>query len=151
MATNRYAARGVNEPGGNAYIDTLGPSIPFDGSQGMGGSLPGPAHLLAGSLAACVLKNVERFGHMLPFEYRSASVEVVLERQDAPPRIVRASYVLDVHTEEAVSRCALLHKNIRKFGTITNTLAATCPLEGTLRAVRSDGQVDALDPVTTTP
>ena len=142
MTTNLYRAKGFNAPGTDAKIETLQATIAFDGSQGMGDAVPGPAHLLASSLAACLLKNVERFHHMLPFAYSAAEVEVELERRDAPPAIVRTGYVLEVHTDEPAQRCALLHKNVRKFGTITNTLAAACELEGTLRALRSDGSVE---------
>ena len=142
MTTNLYKAKGFNAPGTDAKIETLQATIAFDGSQGMGDAIPGPAHLLAGSLAACLLKNVERFHYMLPFAYSAASAEVELERRAAPPAIVRARYMLEVHTDEPSSRCTLLHQNLRKFGTITNTLAAACELEGTLRAVRSDGSVE---------
>jgi len=74
--------------------------------------------------------------------YSRASADVDLERRDAPPAIVRAGYVLEVHTDEPASRCALLHKNVRKFGTITNTLESACELEGTLRVIRSDDSVE---------
>lgn len=74
MPTNVYRARGENQPGGEASITTLAATIPFDGSQGMGPDVPGPAHLFASALAACILKNVERFSHMLPAEYSRAAV-----------------------------------------------------------------------------
>lgn len=141
-ADSRYLASGQTQPGGDAQITTLAATIPFDGSQTVGDEVPGPAHLLASALAACVLKNVERFSQMLPFEYSGASVEVVLERQDNPPRIIRASYELEVDTDEAADRCRLLHKNIRKYGTISNTLALACTLAGSMRARRSDGRVE---------
>ncbi|MEX2608407.1 MAG: OsmC family peroxiredoxin [Gemmatimonadota bacterium] len=142
MTTSVYRARGSNAPGSDAKIETLAATIAFDGSQGMDDAVPGPAHLLAGSLVACLLKNVERFHHMLPFAYSTASADVELERRDAPPAIVGARYVLEVHSDEPAPRCALLHKNVRKFGTITNTLAAACELEGTLRVVRSDDSAE---------
>jgi len=142
--TNLYRAKGTNAPDGDAKIETLKATIPFDGSQGMGDAVPGPAHLLAGALSACLLKNVERFHHMLPFAYSAASAEVELERRDAPPAIVRARYVLEVHTDEPTTRCTLLLKNVRKFGTITNTLAAACKLEGSWRAVRTDSSVEEI-------
>lgn len=145
MAGQSYRARGFNSPGGGeARVEALHASVAFDGSQGMGEAVPGPAHLLASALAACLLKNVERFHHMLPFAYTSASVEVELERHDAPPAIVSARYVLEVHSDEPAARCALLHKNVRKFGTITNTLAAACELHGTFRAVRADGSAEEI-------
>lgn len=114
-------------------------TIAFDGSAGPLESLPGPADLLAAALAACILKNVERFSKILSFEYRRATVKVVVEREEPPPRIVRASYTLRVETEEPERRVDLLHRNIRTFGTITNTLARACDLEGDIVAVRSEG------------
>jgi hypothetical protein len=81
------------------------------------------------------LKNVERFSHLLPFRYESASVEVAAEREEPPPRIIRMSYRLRVVTDEAATRVALLHENIRKFGTISNTLAAVCEVVGDIEAV----------------
>jgi uncharacterized OsmC-like protein len=145
MTTNLYRARGENRPGGDANIKTLAATIPFDGSQGMGDEVPGPAHLFASALAACILKNVERFSHMLPAEYSHASVEVELERQDSPPRIIRATYQLDVDTDEPTARCELFHKNIVKYGTISNTVALACELSGSMRAHRSDGQVEEIE------
>ena len=104
----------------------------FDGSAEMGGLLPGPADLLAAALAACMLKNVERFAGILPFRYRQAQIEV--ERAGPPPRIVRAHYTLTIATGEPAHRLDLLHRNILRFGTITNTLAAACELSGTIHA-----------------
>ena len=144
MTTTLYRAKGFNSPDGDAKIETLKATIPFDGTQGMGDAVPGPAHLLAGALAACLIKNVERSHHMLPFAYSAASAEVELERRDAPPAIVWGRYLLEVHTDEPTARCTLLHKNVRRFGTITNTLAAACELEGSLRVVRSDGSLEEL-------
>ena len=81
---------------------------------------------------------------MLPFEYTGASVDVELERQDSPPRIVRASYRLVLDTDEPVPRCELLQRNIMKFGTISNTLALACTLSGSMLARRSGGDTDEL-------
>jgi uncharacterized OsmC-like protein len=142
MTGNRYAAHGETTPGGEAHVTTLAAKIAFDGSRTTGDEVPGPAHLLATALAACLLKNVERFSHLLPFRYTGASVDVELEREDSPPRIVRASYRLVVETDEPASRCSLLHNNIRKFGTISNTLALACELEGSMRALRTGGDVE---------
>ncbi len=145
MTQNLYRAHGEASPGGNAHINALAATIPFDGSSSMGAAVPGPAHLLASALAACVLKNVERFSHILPFAYTGATVDVTLERQDNPPRITRASYVLDISTDEPAARCRLLHRNIAKFGTISNTLALACEVLGSVRAHREDGGVEPID------
>jgi uncharacterized OsmC-like protein len=101
--------------------------------------LPGPADLLCAALSACILKNVERFSHMLPFAYESALGRSDGGPRGAPPRIVRARYHLRVVTTEPPARVDLLHKNVRKFGTITNTLAAACELSGDIEAAAPGG------------
>ena len=97
--------------------------------------MPGPADMLCAALSACILKNVERFSHLLSFRYESASIDVSAERDEPPPRIVSMRYLLRVVTDEPPSRVELLHRNICKYGTITNTLAAACELSGTIEAV----------------
>lgn len=72
----RYVADGRNAPGGEGELTVGNSRIDFDGAATMGADLPGPADLLAAALAACILKNVERFSGMLPFEYAGATVHV---------------------------------------------------------------------------
>jgi uncharacterized OsmC-like protein len=130
----RYEVSGENLPGGAGHIIAKGSRLAFDGSAVTGSTLPGPAELLATALAACILKNVERFSGMLPFRYQRASIDVSVEREEPPPHIVRAHYLLRIETDEPAHRVELLHRNIRKFGTITNTLAASCELDGDIVA-----------------
>ena len=54
-----------------------------------------------------MLKNVERFSGLLPFRYQHARVQVELERQEPPPRIVRARYTLRIVTDEPQHRLEL--------------------------------------------
>ncbi len=129
-----YTVDGENVPGGAATVASRASTIAFDGSAGTGELLPGPADLLAAALAACILKNVERFSGLLPFTYQRARVHVEIERQQPPPRIVAARYTLRITTNEPDHRVQLLHRNILRFGTITNTLAAACQLKGTILA-----------------
>jgi uncharacterized OsmC-like protein len=135
LERNRCSACG----GIRTHISAQGGDIPFNGSAAGGAQLPGPADLLAAALAACILKNVERFSKILRFTYRRASIHVTVEREEPPPRIVRARYTLRVETDEPEARLELLHRNIRKFGTITNTLAAATDLQGEIVAVRASG------------
>ena len=129
-----YAVDAENGPGGPATISARDSTITFDGSAGTGELYPGPADLLAAALAACILKNVERFSGLLQFRYEHAHVRVEIERQEPPPRIARARYTLRIATSEPQHRLELLHRNIQRFGTITNTLAAACELDGTIAA-----------------
>lgn len=88
--------------------------------------LPGPAELLASAFAACLLKNVERASQLMPFDYRGAAVDATAHRQDIPPRFTQMTYEIPVVTDESEDRAELLHRNLRKFGTVYNTLAAVC-------------------------
>lgn len=92
-----------------------------------------PAELLLAAVAACMLKGIERVTPMLSFAIRGAEVRVHGERQDAPPRMTRIEYELVVDTDEADARLSLLHRNVRKYGTIFNTVAAATELVGTIR------------------
>lgn len=106
--------------------------IEFDTSAAQSEVLPGPADLLTMAFAACVLKNVERFSHILGLSYEQASITVMSERQDAPPKMTKVTYSLRLITDEPDHRVDLLHRNIRQHGTIYNTLAATCEISGEL-------------------
>ncbi len=119
---------------GRSEVTCKASRIAFDSSPGQGPELPGPAELLASAFAACLLKNVERFAGMLPFRHAGASVHVAVEREDHPPRFARIHYELRVVTDEAPGRVNLLHLNLRKHGTVYNTLAAVCEVTGDLIA-----------------
>ena len=133
--TMTYRATGSVRAGGEGQLEAHGLGTPFDATAGRLDTLAGPADILCAALCACILKNVERFSHLLPFRYQSASIEVSAERDEPPPRIVSMRYLLRVVTDEPPSRVELLHRNICKYGTITNTLAAACELSGTIEAV----------------
>jgi uncharacterized OsmC-like protein len=97
--------------------------------------LPGPAELLAAAFSACLLKNLERSRSMLSFSYEHAEVRVVAHRQDTPPKFVGISYELTIATDEPERRVELVHRNLQKYGTVYNTLAAVCDVRGTVIAV----------------
>ena len=134
VTTQTYEVHGVSHPGGHSRIRANTTDIKADTGSISDGYRPGPAELLCASLAACLLKNIERFSEMLPFEYELASVEVTAQRQESPPKMTHMSYRIEIVTDEPAHRVDLLHRNIRKFGTITNTLAASCDLTGELIA-----------------
>jgi uncharacterized OsmC-like protein len=96
----------------------------------------GPAELLTSALAACLLKGLERSARLMPFSYDSATVEVIAERQDSPPRFTAVRYELTIVTGESDRRVQLLHENLRKFGTVFNTLSAACDVQGTVHRPR---------------
>ena len=91
-----------------------------------------PAELLLASVAACMIKGIERVTPLLDFDLRGVSVRLHGIRQDSPPKMVEIRYELVVDTDESDQRLDLLHKNVRKYGTISNTVADALTLEGTI-------------------
>lgn len=89
-----------------------------------------PAELFLAAIAACMIKGIERAAPILKFKLRGVEVRLHGLRQDSPPKMVSIEYELIVDTDESDHRLALLHTNVRKFGTISNTVAAATRLEG---------------------
>lgn len=98
-----------------------------------------PVELLLSALAACMLKGIERVTPMLKFQIDGAEVALEAIRQDAPPKLTLIRYEIIVDSAETDQRLDLLHRNVLKYGTISNTLSAAVPLEGTLRRASGRG------------
>lgn len=94
-----------------------------------------PVELLLAALAACMIKGAERVTPLLAFQIAGVEVRLEAIRQEAPPKLVKIIYEIVVDSEEPEARLALLRRNILKYGTISNTLAAAVPLEGVLRRI----------------
>ena len=94
-----------------------------------------PAELLLAAVAACMIKGIERIAPMTHFTYRGVQVRLHGVRQDSPPFMASISYELIVDTDEDDRRLELMHTNVRKYGTVSNTVAAATKLEG--RIVRA--------------
>ncbi|KQZ68488.1 osmotically inducible protein C [Rhodanobacter sp. Root561] len=92
-----------------------------------------PAELLLAALSACMIKGIERVTPMLKFQWRGVEVRVHGVRQDVPPRLESIDYEILVDSDESEQRLALLHDNVRKFGTVFNTVAPGTRLSGVLR------------------
>jgi uncharacterized OsmC-like protein len=92
-----------------------------------------PAELFLAAIAACMIKGIERVTPMLKFKLSGVEVRLHGVRQDAPPRMVSVDYVIIVDTDESDQRLELLHTNVRKYGTISNTVAAAIRLEGVIK------------------
>ncbi|MEX2650372.1 MAG: OsmC family protein [Alphaproteobacteria bacterium] len=89
-----------------------------------------PAELFLAAVAACMIKGIERATPMLKFNLRGVEVKLHGVRQDSPPKMIAIDYELIVDTDETERRLELLHTNVRKFGTISNTVAAATELTG---------------------
>lgn len=92
-----------------------------------------PAELFLAAIAACMIKGIERVTPILKFDLRGVEITLHGVRQDSPPKMVSIDYEIVVDTDEIDRRLELLHTNVRKFGTISNTVAAATKLEGRIR------------------
>jgi uncharacterized OsmC-like protein len=92
-----------------------------------------PAELLLAALAACMIKGIERVIPILNFQLQGVEVHVHGVRQDVPPRLESITYEVIVDTTESDQRLNLLHANIRKYGTVFNTVSPGTQLSGVLR------------------
>jgi uncharacterized OsmC-like protein len=92
-----------------------------------------PAELFLAAVAACMIKGIERVTPTLEFELRGVEIRLHGVRQDIPPKLVSIDYEIIVDTDEDDRRLDLLHTNVRKFGTISNTVAEATKLEGVIR------------------
>lgn len=92
-----------------------------------------PAELLLAALSACMIKSIEGVAPMIGFQYRTVQVQLHGFRQDSPPRMLRIEYEIGVETDESDHRLNLLHDNVRKYGTVFNTVAPGTELTGTMR------------------
>jgi uncharacterized OsmC-like protein len=92
-----------------------------------------PAELLLAAVSACIIKGIERVTPMLNFSLRGVEVRVDGVRQDTPPRMESITYEIIVDSDESDRRLARLHDNVKKFGTVFNTVAPGTQLGGVLR------------------
>lgn len=92
-----------------------------------------PAELLLAALSACIIKGIERVTPMLKFELRGVEVRVDGVRQDVPPKMESITYEIIVESDESDKRLELLHDNVKKYGTVFNTIVPGTQLSGMLR------------------
>lgn len=131
MLEYRITARRIDSHGSEA--ETKAARLVLDTDLAGRDDAFNPAEMLLASLAACLLKGAERVTPMLKFDLRGIEVSLHGVRQDSPPKMVRIDYEIVVDTNETDQRLDLLHRNLRKYGTISNTLAEATELVGTIR------------------
>jgi uncharacterized OsmC-like protein len=89
-----------------------------------------PAELFLAAIGACMIKGIERVAPINHFKFRGVEVRLHGVRQDSPPFMSSITYELIIDTDEDDRRLELMHHNVLKYGTISNTVAAATKLEG---------------------
>ena len=131
MLTYDVTARRIDAHGSTA--ETKAASIALDTDVAGRADAFNPAELLLASIAACMIKVAERVAPMIKFDLRAMEVRLYAARQDTPPKMIRIDYEIIVETDETDQRLELLHRNIRKYGAVSNTIAAATELNGVIR------------------
>ena len=131
MLEYRVAARRLNAHGSEATAKEARLTLDTD-VKGRVDAF-NPAELFLAAIAACMIKGIERVAPMIHFQFEGVEVKLHGIRQDAPPMMVEVHYEIIVQTAEDERRLELLHTNVRKYGTISNTVAKATKLEGTIR------------------
>ena len=89
-----------------------------------------PAELLMAAISACMIKGIERVAPMLKFSFRGVEVKLHGIRQDVPPKMESIEYEIVIDTDEDDHRLELLHKNVKQYGTVFNTVTTGTSLFG---------------------
>jgi uncharacterized OsmC-like protein len=129
----RYEVSARRVDAGGSLATAHGAAVALGTGLAGGAEAMNPVELLLSALAACMIKGAERAVPLLGFALEGMTVRLEAERQDAPPRLFSITYDIRVETPESDGRIDLLHRNILKYGTISNTLAAAVPLKGAIR------------------
>jgi len=127
----RVAARRIDAHGSVAHADQA--KVLLDTDMAGRSDAMNPVELLLSALAACMLKGIERVTPMLKFQLDGVEIALEAIRQDAPPKLTLIRYEIIVDSDESDQRLDLLHGNVLKYGTISNTLSEAVPMEGSLR------------------
>jgi len=114
---------------------TRGLTVQFDGAEGGEHDAFNPVELLLTSLTACLVKGTMRAARLNKINVRHVEVRIQGKRQDAPPKVVEIIYEVLLDTDASAKQLDLIQKNLDKFGTITNTVAASVPVTGYVRRV----------------
>lgn len=136
MLTYDVTARRVDAHGSLAHTEEA--SLTLDTDVAGRQDAFNPAELLLASIAACMIKGAERVAPMIQFDLRGMEVRLHGVRQEAPPKMIRIDYEI-IDTPETDHRLDLLHKSIRKYGTVSNTIAAATELNGAIRRASAEG------------
>ena len=92
-----------------------------------------PAEAFLAASPACMIRGIGRVTPVLNFDLRGVEVHLRGIRQDSPPKMTSIDYELIVDTDENDHRLDLLHQNVRRCGTISNTVTTATRLQGVVR------------------
>lgn len=133
----KYAIKAKSTAKEKASVLIKQDDIAFGITPEVADTVPNPAELFLGSLAACILKSVERFSVFMHFTYSEANIEVSATRLEKPPRMDTIQYTLTLFSPDENINIDLLKRNIEGFGTIFNTVKLAASISGEIKVCKS--------------
>lgn len=89
-----------------------------------------PAELLLTAVGGCLLKNISKLAPKMHLKIAGVRVKVSGWRTDDPPRITAIRYKLELFTAEPRAHVERLHRYLREYGTVYNTVSGGVELSG---------------------
>jgi uncharacterized OsmC-like protein len=122
----------VNHQESVSFCETQGKSATIKLDTNLSGTPDAfnPAEILMAAISACMIKGIERVAPILKFSFCGVEVKLHGVRQDIPPKMESIDYEIIIDTDEDDHRLELLHKNIKQYGTVFNTVTSGTSLVG---------------------
>ena len=128
-----YSVKARRSADDGSFATTKAAEIVLDTSLAGRADAFNPAELFLASIGACMIKGIERVAPLLKFDFRGVEVKLRAIRQDTPPKLISVEYEIIIDSDEEDRRLELLHSNVLKYGTISNTVSEATKLTGMLR------------------
>ena len=91
-----------------------------------------PVETLLAALAACMFKGTERVRESLALDFTSMEIDLQAVRPATEARIESITYQVRIATNADDRKLELLHENLKKHGTIYNTVRQGTNISGTI-------------------
>ena len=125
-----YTITANSSPANQGTLNLKNGDVSFGVSKETGVSLSSPVDIYLSALAACILKNIERFSEMMKFKYNQAQIKVTATHCLNPSRLENIIYEVIIISNEDTINTSLLKRNLEKFGTIYFMISQTCSISG---------------------
>lgn len=126
----KFNLSGSHDVGGPTSVTSKSAVLNIDTSLAGSQTELNPVELLLAAQAACFIKGIERVAPTLNFSFSRVSVFLEAQRPETEARISDLAYRIEIETRETDARLELLHKNLKRQGTIYNTISASTNLHG---------------------
>ena len=137
MRTYQVIVTRVNSRVGEAQVlEKKADSVVVDIARETNPEALNPTELVLTAFGGCLLKNLHKLAPKLRIRVGEACIRVSGERTDTPPHLSRIRYELEIETDASAELLSRLHRYLRAYGTVYNTLGGSLELDG--RVIRME-------------